>query len=202
MILITGTARSGTSLTTAVLQACGLNLGHTKLNGLNEATKVRDQLLKPYLKSVGADPMGQHPLPDLDDVRIDRGWREKVMESLGYPSEPWGYKAAKACLIWPLFAAAFPEAKWVIVRRDKEQIAQSCMRTQFMRAHRNVEGWRRWVEHHEARFEEMKGELDCVEIWPDTNPETFRPMVEACGLDWQPQAVQAVINPNKWHSAS
>jgi len=48
----------------------------------------------------------------------------------------------------------------------------------------------------------MKGELDCVEIWPDTTPETFRPMVEACGLTWQPQAVQAVINPNKWHSAS
>ena len=35
-----------------------------------------------------------------------------------YKGGSWYYKGAKMCLIWPIWHKAFPEAEWIIVRRD------------------------------------------------------------------------------------
>lgn len=199
MIFITGAGRSGTSLTTGVLRACGLNLGET--NHLNEHPAVRDGLVKPVLKQMGCDPLGQHPLPDVARVRTDPEWREKVTKALGDLPEPWGFKDAKTCLLWPLWADAFPDATYVIVRRNRDAIANSCVRTGFMKRHKTRAGWEGWADHYIARLEEMKTHLRCIEVWPGTQPETFRPMIEACGLTWGRKVVEGVINPNKWHAA-
>lgn len=199
-ILITGCARSGTSLTTAVLSACGANLG--RVNGLNEHMVVREQLVKPYLASIGADPLCQDPLPKLEDLRADPEWGQKVEKAIGQP-EPWAYKGAKMALMHPLWTAAFPEAKWVIVRRDRNSIVDSCLRTTFMRAFKDRAGWERWVDVHLARFEEMKAAADCIEVWPDRavrgDIEAFRPMVEHCGLTWSSDAARAEVKPAQWH---
>lgn len=192
MILITGCARSGTSLTAGILRACGLN----------EHTGVRDKIVKPYLTSIGADRMGQSRLPELEDLKPAPDWRARVTRAIGQP-EPWGYKCAKACLIWPLWVEHFPDAKWVIVRRDKERIIDSCLRTHFMRAHKDRVGWGAWADGYIKRLEELKWEADCIEVWPDDavkgDVEAYRPVVEFCGLDWNEDAVRAEINPRQWH---
>lgn len=194
--MITGCARSGTSLTTGILKACGLNIGD--VNVLNEHTGIRDGLNKPHLKALGADPLGQGPLPDTGEVKPVKGWAEFVSAKLQV-REPCGFKDAKTCLIWPIWAAAFPEAKWVIVRRDRERIIDSCLRTHFMKRYSDREGWGRWVDHHEDRFNEIMANCDALEVWPDMNPETFRPAVEFCGLQWDAEAVKKVIRPAEWH---
>lgn len=200
MILVTGCARSGTSLTTAVLRACGANLG--AVNSLNENMAVREGLVKPYLSSIKADPLCQDPLPDLARIAPDPEWRAKVTKAIGQP-EPWAYKCAKACLFWPLWVEHFPEAKWVIVRRDRDKIVDSCLRTVFMRAFKDRSGWERWVDVHLERFEQLKAVADCIEVWPHEavsgDTEAYRPMVEHCGLEWRPQEVSAEINPGRWH---
>lgn len=199
MIIITGAARSGTSLTTGVLRACGLNLGHTRVNGLNEALEVRENLIKPYLRSIGCDPLGQDRLPEISDLIEAPEWRNRVWQALGEPAEPWGYKDAKVCLMWPVWHEAFPQAKWVIVRRNKYRIVDSCLRTHFMRRRHDVEGWGEWVDHHEARFAEIRRHCDAVEVWPEADPSAFRDLVESVGLDWNEQAVANVIDPGWWH---
>lgn len=200
MILITGCARSGTSLTTRIFQACGAELGN--VNKLYENTAVRDGITKPYLKSVGADPMGQYPLPDINALKPDPTFGDRVRDALG--PDVNCYKGAKMCLFWPIWAEAFPDATWVIVRRERERIIDSCIRTSFMRAHHSREGWGEWVDHHLERFEEMRLCLDDItEVWPsefiDGYGENMKHAVEGAGLVWDWQKAEACLNANRWH---
>ena len=206
MILITGAARSGTSLTTRILQAHGAALGNPKaVNRLCENTLVRERILKPHLRALGADPLGQDPLPDTDAVQPIEGLGKSVRRTLG--PTPRGveraYKDAKLCLVWPAWHAAFPGAKWVIVRRAPSKIVASCLRTSFMRAFGDDEdAWREWVRQHEQRFKAMRKAVNAIEVRPDhyiRDPERFRPVAEHCGLTFRPELVTAAVDPELWH---
>jgi hypothetical protein len=45
---------------------------------------------------------------------------------------PWMYKDTKMCQMWPVWNFAFPNARWIIVRRRTGDITQSCVKTAFM----------------------------------------------------------------------
>lgn len=205
MILVTGCARSGTSLTTRILKAHGCWLGKPgEVNILYENTSVRQGVLKPYLKSLGCDPLGQKKLPDTNNLKPVPDLREKVLSRIG-GQEPTAYKDAKITLVWPVFAHAFPDARWVLVRRDRERIIDSCLRTEFMWSYSHREQWGAWVDEHERRFADMRTHLDLIEVWPDRimeEPEAFASIAEHCGLTFNRQAVERCIDKDKWHSAS
>jgi len=202
MIFVTGCARSGTSLTTQILKDLGCNLGH--VNVLFENMEIRENILKPYLRSVKADPLGQWPLPDTNNLPSIPNLYIRVMGC--FPEwEPRAYKDAKLTLVWPVFAKAFPDAKWVIVRRDKERIVDSCLDTTFMFRHKERESWRGWVDAHEARFADMRDQrLEMIEVWPDhyvDYPNAFREVAEFCGLKFDPTVVANAVNPKAWTKA-
>lgn len=213
-ILITGAARSGTSMTAGIINICGafggIMAGPNSNNqkGMFENNEVRQNLVKPYLKSIGCDPLGQKPLPgrQIFDVSQDQAnaWKERVegvMIAQGLKQDgPWMYKGAKSCLYWYLWHLAFPEAKWIIVRRDANDIARSCMRTSFMRAYNDVIGWLRWVEEHEKRFRQMQvAGLQVREVWPkkmiDGDFEEMKSAIEWLGLEWKEGLVHAFVDP-------
>lgn len=197
-LLITGCARSGTSLTTQLLQAHGLETGRT--NSLFENTDVRERILKPMLESVGGDRLGQHPLPPRDAHPDAHGLSGHVQAVLG---DQWAYKDAKLCLVWRAWAEAFPDAKWLIVRRKANDIAASCLRTGFMRAYSTAEGWLGWVDEHLQRFEDMRTALDVREVWPAQwiagDLDSLRELTEWLGLDFDPTAARKIINPKAWN---
>lgn len=224
-ILITGCARSGTSMVAGVVNMCGAFGGHmsgpTKSNrrGMFENSYIRQHIVKPYLRQAGADPLGQYPLPDVNDMVLPRDWRrriEQVIQEQGYERGPWMYKGAKMCLMWPVWNYAFPGARWVIVRRRTGDIVNSCLRTGFMRAfalERNREnagamtekdGWLWWVHQHEERFREMVSEgLQCKIIWPERmiagNYVQLREVVQWLGLEWNDKVTE-FIDPLLWHT--
>ena len=215
-IFITAAARSGTSMTAGVIHKCGawggIMAGPTPYNkrGMFENRQVVDSLVKPCLSALGYDPMGQNPLPP--DVEVfKRGdasrWRQSVLSimlSQGYKNGPMFYKGAKMCLMWPLWHRAFPNAKWIIVRRLDEDIVNSCMKTSFMRGYKDASGWQGWVEKHLDRFDEMKrANLDIVEVWPQKmvhgNFEEIKFVVEKLGLKWNEREVIDFILPALWN---
>lgn len=214
-ILITGCARSGTSMTAGIISACGAFGGKTSgpnrwnAKGMFENTEIREKLVKPHLQSIGVDPKGQWPLPDTDSLNPVMGWRsrvESVFEAQGYKKGPWYYKGAKMCLVWPIWVAHFPEAKWVIVRRPREEIIQSCLRTGFMRAFNDAEGWGRWVDHHLWCFNQMKATgADIFEFWPGSVMEgklgEAQDMIEWLGLNWRQKSVENFIDRRLWHGS-
>lgn len=218
-ILITGCARSGTSLVAGVIDICGAfggkMTGKTKYNqkGQFENTVIRDVWEKGFLRGIGYDPLGQYPLPDTAQMMIPRNWKqsvETILKKDGYKQGPWYYKGAKACLIWPVWNYAFPNAKWVIVRRKDEDIVQSCINTGFMQKCNGIkdtpqEGWQWWVEHHKKRFVEMvEAGLNVKQIWPERmvngNYEQLKEVIEWLGLQWKHEEAIQFIDPKLWKS--
>lgn len=221
IVLITGCARSGTSLVAGTLYLSGASGGNLRTEGNKnnrkgffENLEIRNGIIKPILKSVGCDPMGQSPLPDIEQVKkllFPSGGvilRQKVEEALHKQKcgrHPM-YKGAKNCLIWPLWHAAFPRARWVVVRRDPNDIVNSCLRTSFMRAYRTRAGWLGWVAEHEKRFEEMHdAKLNILEVWPQRaingDLTELQMAVNSLGLNWNFDRVREFVTPSLWHRA-
>lgn len=219
-ILITGCARSGTSMVAGIINMCGAfggsMSGPNKNNqkGMFENVDIRNGIQKPYLRRMGVDPMGQYPLPDVDNIIIPTDIKRKVEEIMldqGYDKGQWMYKGAKMCLSWPAWHYSFPNAKWIIVRRRTGDIIRSCMRTGFMSAYarkdiqkkvgakNEYEGWLWWVQQHEKRFVEMITEgLNCKIIWPQRmvngDYTQIHEMLDWLGLEWKSE-ILSFIDP-------
>jgi hypothetical protein len=223
-ILITGCARSGTSLIAGSVALCGafggVTRGATSSNqkGMWENARIVNTITKPYLRSLGLDPLGQYPLPDINNLPIPTDWRrrvEQVMVEEGYPGTgPWYYKGAKSCLFFPVWTYAFPSAKWIIVRRRTGDIVNSCLHTGFMKAFSRREfqkavgaadereGWVWWCREHEKRFVEMiTAGLNCRVIWPERlvsgDYSQLMETIEWLGLKWNSEVLN-FIDPKLW----
>lgn len=215
-IIVTGCARSGTSMVAGVLHLCGAWIGQctgsTRWNqkGQFENEFIRDVMTKPYLKAIGADPMGQNPLPKtIYKSMLPQSWAPRVksaIRSQGYKGDlVWMFKGAKACLIWEVWNNAFPEAQWVIVRREDEKIIDSCMKTSFMRKRSTREEWQEWIDFHKEKFRAMNEAMPgrVWEIWPalafDNGPEAaYRDLVGWLGLGWEGNKVSEFIDNRLW----
>lgn len=217
-ILITGCARSGTSMVAGAINLCGAfggNMsGPNKNNqkGMFENARIRNTITKPFLSGLGLDPLGQYPLPDITNLPIPINWRtrvEQVFKDEGYKGGPFFYKGAKMCLFWPVWHYHWPNAKWIIVRRRTGDIVSSCIKTGFMRAFSNVsvqkavgakterEGWLWWVHQHEQRFVEMiTVGLNCKVVWPermvDGDYSQLMETVEWLGLEWNSEVLNFI----------
>lgn len=214
-ILVTGAARSATSMIAGVLDRCGAWGG--RMSGANQYNKkgmfensdIRNGVTKPFLASIGACRMGQDPLPDIDlctKVATERGveLRDRVLSIIrgqGYlGTVKWFYKGAKMCLFWPVWNEAFPDATWIIVRRPDEDIISSCLTTAFMRKREGRSGWQAWLDVHKKRFREMADAgMNVTEVWSNEvvsgDFSALRTTVEGCGLSWDDDAVKEFVDP-------
>jgi len=200
MIFITGAARSGTSLTAGILSEHGLRLGD--VNPLNENTAIRDGVVKKYLKSIGCDPMGQKSFPDPATMPDDPKWRDKVIKAHKDTKEPWGYKCAKLCYMFPLWVEHLSDAKYILVRRDKSRIINSCLRTSFMSSYKTEKDWSKWADNYINGMEEMKKRLDCIEVWPQEEMKKefpYKEVVDFCNLPYSKDKVLKCFRPELWH---
>jgi len=213
-ILIVGCARSGTSMTAGMLNICGAfggemyGPGPWNQKGMFENIDIRANIVRPYLEKIGADPRGQKPLPnnrqvfEISPPEVEK-FKQDVQRSIvkqGYREGTWFYKCPKSAMIWYLWHCAFPEAKWIIVKRDHADIIKSCFKTRFLTAFHTKEGWQGWIDAHERRFLEMKiGGLDVREFWPSKmiagDYEYAKELVEAMGLKFNEPMVRAFIDP-------
>lgn len=220
-ILITGAARSGTSMTAGIVDICGGFGG--KLSGPNrwnkkgmfENTEIRNSVVKPFIREKGWDPLCQKPLPDInvlknltdEEVTLFLNNVTGVIKRNGYKAGRWYYKGAKMIVMYPLWVRAFPDAKWIFVRRDPNDIADSCMRTPFMRGYKKKKGWLKWVDAHEKCLEEIKETPGIIyrEIWPqklvDGNDEeysNFEECINSYGLEWDGDKARKFVSPQLW----
>lgn len=219
-VLITGCARSGTSMTAGIVNLCGAWKGETggpnknNRKGMFENGGIRENIIKPTLRKMGYDPMGQSPLPDIDYIaKVAQGDTPEVLKaqmfdiikSQGYTGNgPWMYKGAKMCLLWPIFHKMFPNAKWIVTSREAKEIVQSCLRTRFMRAYQDEAGWKGWVHEHLKRFNEM-GDAGLDMRFVNTNSlacgnlSGIRNAVADCRLTWMEDLVKQFVDPSLWN---
>lgn len=205
MILITGIPRSRTSLTAAMLAECGACFGPPSMRkgphrdnklGFWEHLGIREQLQRPYFRHIECDPLGRGKLPTAADIVINADWRQRVERvAPGITA----HKECKLLLYWEQWAAAYPKAKWVVVRRDRDEILESVSkRTSFMRGRMDKAEWQRWIDYHLERMDRLKQNVDYWEV------ETGRIMrgdfdqikgaIKWCGLAWNSQS-EHLIDP-------
>jgi len=203
-------------MTAGIVHFCGAWGGHTcgstqwNKKGQFENLQIRELIIKPYLRSMGVDPLGQDPLPDVNNLMPcpDLARRiEFILKTQDYHGQRWFFKGAKMCLIWPVFHAAFPDAKWLIVRRDDEDIVNSCLRTRFMHKREGIDGWSAWVDEHKKRFAEMlDSEMQAREVWPKKFLENdfaeMRSAIDWLGLEWNENRVRDFIDPKLFHKGA
>ncbi len=210
-IIITGCPRSRTSLVMQILEISGLFLGNvigaTRANpqGQKENREVIDKIVKPELKKHGYDPKGQHPIPPIDFYCNDPERKQKVfsiLEKQGLKNDQkWAMKLCKATLNWQGWDAAFPEATWIIVRRNDKDIIKSCMspKAAFMDKYNTPDGWQWWVNEHYKRFELIQKHCNTYEIDTDKliNKDftQLRVIIDALDLKWKPDKIEAQIKP-------
>ncbi len=204
-ILITGAPRSGKTLIAGVLDICGVFSGAT--DSMLENIHVRDQIMARYLKQSGADPKGYKPIVSPTQFSIPAGWQEavdNVMMREGYDDGTWMLKSSKLALTWPVWHNAYPNAKWVIVRRRTGDIVDSCMKTDYMKAYGDKAGWIEMVRHYEDRFVEMITEgVDCKVIWPQRmvrgDYSQVYELLDWLGIGWRTE-ILAYIDPKFWRT--
>jgi len=221
MIFITGCARSGTSMVAGIIARSGAWGGNvcdaTRFNpkGQYENTKIRNTVIKPMLKLMKCDPMGQDPLPTMEQLlKMVNGFPaeirdhvRKIMRNQGLRDDgEWYFKGAKVCLIWPIWMKAFPEAQYIIVERPDDLIIQSCMHTSFMRKRQTPDEWQKWINIHKERFDEMEKHLpenvhriDSLEIVKG-NFDNMKKLVEKIGLHWDQAAVEEFVDIDIWNT--
>lgn len=212
-ILVTGMARSGTSMTAGVIHFCGGWTGEqdslAPRRSLFENARLTEVFAR-YLKCIGVDPSGQSPLPCSSVLPLWFDMRNEVQRAAvesGYLAGPWFYKSSKIPLVWTQWAETFPQSKWVLVRRTEEQIVQSCLKTRFMVAHSTEKGWREWHRYYIDRFDEMLAAQSLAgrikQVWPTKmilgDFAEIRDVVEWLGLVWDENRVRNFIAPERWN---
>jgi len=137
-------------------------------HGFFENAGIRREVVKAALQAAGADPLGVNRLPQVYVPVFDLRERvESLLKGEGWRGEPWFYKETKLALMWPAWVAAFPDARWVIVWRDRDEIVDSCLRTGFMRQHSDdPRFWREWVDDYRARLNELRAHAGTITIHP------------------------------------
>lgn len=204
-ILITGAPRSGKTLIAGVLDICGVFSGAT--DSMLENITVRDQIMARYLQQQGVDPKGCETNVPPATFSVPGGWREAVdniMMREGYDEGERMIKSCKLALMWPVWHDAYPKAKWVIVRRRTGDIVDSCMKTDYMKAHDDKEGWVEMIRNYEDRFVEMITEgVDCKVIWPQRmvhgDYSQVYELLDWLGIGWRTE-ILSYIDPKFWRT--
>jgi len=213
-IFITGLPRSGTSMVAGCIERCGVWAGNTVAGGVGnpkgfyENILLREKLTKPLLTSLGCDPLGVKTLPDFNQVPAVKGLSEAfqgLLQADNYSgNQPWMYKDAKLTLLWPLYAQVFPDARWVIVRRNSEAIIASCMRTHFMAHHsQSIAFWRDFVAQYQLRLNALlASNFKVFEISADSlirdNSVEFLTLADALDLSVNLNAIKDFVSPHLW----
>jgi hypothetical protein len=203
-IFVTGAQRSGSSIIARIIKSCGVYVG--RASEMMENDLIGDFVTQ-YYSNINADYKGHFPLPNTKEILIPVNWKKKINSKLGIErvakreDQLWMYKSNRLCQIWPVWNYAFPNAKWIIVRRKTSDIVQSCLKTAYMNAFEDKEiqkligvdssakGWAWWVHEHEKLFVEMiETGLNCKVIWPermvDGDYSQIIEMLKWLGLEW------------------
>jgi hypothetical protein len=210
-IFITGVERSGSTLIARILDACGVHSGYC--NGMFEHVTITE-FNNDYLKNFPFN------FPKTEDINIPIKWKgavEGVLTVEQALDKPWMIKSGTLTRMWPIWNYAYPDAKWLIIRRRTGDVIQSCLKTGYMRTFkiesnleslgfiREEEGWLWWIHEYEKKFiEMMQAGLNCRVIWPERmvtgNYQQIYETIEWLGLKWNndiPKVIDPLLNKSR-----
>lgn len=203
-IIVLGCRRSGVSILAGALHQCGAFLGGHRL-----ADPRQDRFGNPDVDAMATDylrrafcPADERFLATADLHEL--GWRgrvESTFEGLGLsPDQPWVVRSRAVALMWREWNRAWPDAKWIFVRRTPEDIAMSCLRTGYMTMFSDYGAWLAWAKEWRNLLDQIENGVDgdSLSVWPGVwlagDLQALRETMEWAGLAWNLQAVTELMN--------
>lgn len=194
-------------MTAQVLATCGLNFGGPLLGpdeynvrGYWEHQNVKHNVVRPMLKELGGDKIGQPPLPNPDKRLSNFKPEELRNEAYRHLRGANAYKDPKLVLVWPYFSQAFPNSRWILVRRDVNRIVDSILEAPWLNKLKSRGVCLRYVHDFLDRMKDMKQYLIYKEVWPTPDsPWMFRETIEFAGGVWDEERVRSTLNQELWH---
>jgi len=131
--IITGMHRSGTSLTAAILQSAGVDVGE-RLLGANESNAKGHfenidffEFHKTVLRSQGIDDAGWTLT---ETVEVEQQYIDQAKELIAINSKSpyWGWKDPRTTLFLNFWVDLLPEAKFILVYRSPWEVVDSLYR--------------------------------------------------------------------------
>jgi hypothetical protein len=208
-IFITGAERSGSTLIARIFDMCGAFKGTT--TSMYENIEMKN-LCDTYLLEANI----QHDMfiPETRTLSIPVDWKQRV-DSILYGCEcfkkggAWFFKYSGIAQMWPVWNYAYPDAKWIIVRRRTGDVVQSCVKTAYMslfKQENNLEkigvstqeeGWKWWIHQYEKKFVEMlEAGVNAKVIWPERmvtgDYGQIYEMLDWVGLRWNPKIIEMI----------
>jgi hypothetical protein len=223
-IFVVGLPRSGTSLVAGLLREFGAWTGETvpgsgeNPRGFFENNEIRAKILKPTLRAVGGDGTGITRLPKVDvenKLYYPIGGRKvhlrlrmrQILEEQGYDGKQrWLYKEPKLALLWRMFDYSFPDAQWVVVRRDRDSFVKSCIRTSFMAQYsKDASFWNNVGDEYDLRLDQLTHtvsnvtELKTSDILTGDTADLEKMVMRMDGLNFAVAKVRKFVDPKYWH---
>jgi len=209
-ILVTGHPRSGAGIVMGVLSICGADLGD--VDKMNENWLIRDKVMKPYLvETCGADVLTPIHIETSKDC-IDR-YEETfywMLHMQGMTAKKWAYKDSRILLVVDsFFDEVYPNAKYIIVRRNDEDILNSCLRTSYMTSivqdgklirldkETALNRFKTSLADYKERITALKNQRYIQEVWLekvlDGDYSELKEVVEYAGLEWKEKEVKQYL---------
>lgn len=203
-ILLTGVQRSGTSILARILSLCNVYTGES--NTMYENKQLLDLMKDLILKERAVEKTPDNLF--VQSVNIPADWQKKVLDIMK-TDRRWLVKSSLNTQLWKVWNYAFPDARWVIVRRRSADIVNSCQKTAYMTMFRSPEiqeyigvknekeAWLWWIHKYEAAWVEMiSSGLNCKVIWPERmvvgDYTQIYELLEWLGLKWSSRIVSEI----------
>lgn len=137
VLVIAGMHRSGTSLITHWLHDCGLQVGE-RLVGAgtgNVEGHFEDadffQLHQQILIDKGVHPDGLHPPEAMTPSAREQAKMRSLIAAKNASFPQWGWKEPRTCLLLDTYSALLPQAKYLVLLRDFEEVVHSLLKRDF-----------------------------------------------------------------------
>ena len=92
------------------------------------------------------------------DRKIYRTLRQEKFEK----GKPWLFKDPKIALCWNIFNEYYPNAKWILLYRNENDILNSFNRTNFMNAYNTKKEWLNYLNCWKLNMQSIKEECKNV----------------------------------------
>lgn len=189
-VVVLGMHRSGTSVTTAVLNALGVHVGDNllmkgKLNDAHYEDRDFLRLNETILRRL--DGHWDRP-PRIEDIIRVKGMYAPHIEQLIMRKDKrkaWGWKDPRTCITAPLYEPFLSDPRYIKVMRKPEAVAQSLVR----RSGRTLEFWRKLHIHYITRVEKFLHRKPHLVVW-------YEDLVDKDKVDTALQDLNAYIGGN------
>lgn len=128
---------------------------------------IRHRLVFNILKHLGVSqdgltfPPKAERLPPFPWLRFQI---EKALSEQGYEGNNiWGYQDFRLALLWPQFAHAYPNATWIIVEQDPQQVGQEMLANPSYAQHSSsLEYWNMYLNAFKDRLSALRHSQETV----------------------------------------